>query len=65
MPKVESIPFFSGSPPAEMRKKDFENHHCNEIFHNVIPSGETNDVDICSQYRKSIGYYIFDGAHCE
>ncbi|XP_046482664.1 laminin subunit beta-1-like [Neodiprion pinetum] len=66
MPKVEGIPFFAGSPPSEMRRQDFERRHCDEIFYNVIPSGETNEVDICAQYRKSIGYFIFDGApSCE
>lgn len=65
MPKVRRIPFFTGSPPAELRREEYERHRCEDVFYNVVPSLETNDIDICAKYRKSIGYYVFDGAYCE
>ncbi|XP_048511148.1 laminin subunit beta-1-like [Athalia rosae] len=66
MPRLADIPFFKGSKPAEMRREEFERHRCDEVYHNVVSTGGSNSVDICAKYRKSIGYYVFDGAYsCE
>ncbi|KAK0173519.1 hypothetical protein PV328_006704 [Microctonus aethiopoides] len=64
-PRIEAIPFFSGSGPGEFRRQEYERYRCNELFNSVTPYS-LDENDICSKYHTSIGYWVFDGAHsCE
>ncbi|XP_063992157.1 laminin subunit beta-1 isoform X3 [Diachasmimorpha longicaudata] len=64
-PRIDSIPFFNGEGPNELRRKEYERYRCNEIFDSVTPYTR-DENDICAPYHTSIGYWVFDGAHsCE
>ncbi|XP_015599371.1 laminin subunit beta-1 isoform X2 [Cephus cinctus] len=64
-PRIETIPFFSGSPLGELRRQEYERYRCNEFFNNV-GDYRADIMEICGKYHNSIGYYAYDGAHsCE
>lgn len=65
VPQVGDIPFFTGSPPAEQRRHEYETYRCGEVFYDLY--NRPQDIpDICKKYFYSIGVYVFDGAHaCE
>jgi len=58
------IPFFKAPGLGELRRQEYERYHCNEIY-NDVNSVWNNVPDICRKYQNSIGYYVFDGAHCK
>ncbi|XP_025834691.1 laminin subunit beta-1-like, partial [Agrilus planipennis] len=58
VPRIEKIPWFQGSVPAEARRREYEEHRCDIALENPnIPLSE-----VCKQHHKSIGAYIFNGA---
>ncbi|XP_012252560.2 laminin subunit beta-1-like [Athalia rosae] len=62
VPRPDNIPFFKGSPPAEVRLREYEAYRCGEVFYDLY--GKPQDVpDICKKYHYSIGTYVFEGAH--
>ncbi|XP_034940171.1 laminin subunit beta-1 isoform X2 [Chelonus insularis] len=64
-PRIESIPFFSGSGPGELRRQEYERYRCSDMFNSVTPYTR-DENDICAKYHNSIGLWVFDGAHaCE
>ncbi|XP_057323287.1 laminin subunit beta-1 isoform X1 [Microplitis mediator] len=64
-PRIDEVPFFSGSGVGELRKQEYERYRCNEMF-NDVNSGNRDENDICAKYHSSIGFWVFDGAHaCE
>lgn len=62
IPRVEKLPFFYGSKPAEARRHEYERYRCGDI----IAYGISSDIpEICKQYFGSIGAYVFNGAFCK
>lgn len=60
IPRIESIPWFYNSTPAENRRREFSIHQCGN------PSYFTKGAqipDICKKYHASIGAYVFNGAY--
>lgn len=60
IPRIEKIPWFHGSVPAEARRKEFEQNHCNSYSAYLVQTGQIPEV--CKKYYSSIGAYIFNGA---
>lgn len=58
------IPFFKTPGLGELRRQEYERYHCNEFF-NDVNNVWSNVPDVCKKYQNSIGYYVFDGAHCK
>lgn len=58
------IPFFKTPGLGELRRQEYERYHCNEFF-NDVNYVWSNVPDICKKYQNSVGYYVFDGAHCK
>uniref|UniRef100_A0A1B6DHB4 Laminin subunit beta-2 n=1 Tax=Clastoptera arizonana TaxID=38151 RepID=A0A1B6DHB4_9HEMI len=59
LPRIESIPFFMGSPANENRRREYEHYNCGSAFYTVV-KGYTEDV--CKKYHYSISYYVHGGA---
>lgn len=57
IPRIETIPWFHGSPPAEARRKEYE-RQCTPTYE--LQNGQISNV--CKKYYNSIGAYIFKGA---
>ncbi|XP_015510641.1 laminin subunit beta-1-like isoform X1 [Neodiprion pinetum] len=65
IPRPESIPVFSGSPLAEVRRQEYEAYRCGDMFYDLYDRDQQIS-DICKQYQYIIGTYVFDGGHaCE
>lgn len=60
IPRIDDIPFFHGSPAADIRRQDYERYHCsNPNFY-----GRNSHIsDICKKYHASIAAYVFNGAY--
>lgn len=58
------IPFFKTPGLGELRRQEYERYHCNDFF-NDVNSVWSNVPEVCRKYQNSIGYYVFDGAHCK
>ncbi|XP_034171779.1 laminin subunit beta-1 isoform X2 [Osmia lignaria lignaria] len=64
-PKIDAIPFFKTPGVGELRRQEYERHHCSEFF-NDFNAVWTHMPEVCKKYQNSIGYYVYDGAHsCE
>lgn len=61
IPKIDKIPWFHGSAPAEARRREFERSRC-DLYgaHSIQPKQQM--PEICKQYYNSIGAYVFKGA---
>nr|XP_022901153.1 laminin subunit beta-1 isoform X1 [Onthophagus taurus]XP_022901154.1 laminin subunit beta-1 isoform X1 [Onthophagus taurus] len=60
-PRIESIPWFKGSAPAEQRRREFERFSCNDILKN--PPVDTKHIpEVCKNDFNSIGAFIINGA---
>lgn len=64
IPRIESIPFFEDSSPAnELRRQEFERYRCGEYFYSA---SKGHVPDICNKYHYNIGFYVHGGAFsCE
>lgn len=62
IPRIDSIPWFYGSPPAESRRREFERYRCQDYF---LADNKESLPEICKKYFASIGAYIFEGAFCK
>lgn len=62
IPRIEKIPWFYGSVPAEARRQEFERNRCSSYSTYLIHTGQIPEV--CKKYYSSIGAYIFNGAFC-
>ncbi|RZB39837.1 laminin subunit beta-1 [Asbolus verrucosus] len=60
IPRIEKIPWFYGSIPAEARRQEFERNHCASYPAYSVQTGQIPEV--CKKYYSSIGAYIFNGA---
>ncbi|CAH2007905.1 unnamed protein product [Acanthoscelides obtectus] len=59
IPRIEQIPWFMGSPAAEVRRREYERFHCNDPAY----FGKAQNVpEICKKYHISIAAYVFNGA---
>lgn len=63
-PRIDAIPFFKTSGIGELRRQEYERYHCSEFFNDINTEWD-NIPEICRQYQNSIGYYVYDGAHCK
>ncbi|XP_054279344.1 laminin subunit beta-1 [Macrosteles quadrilineatus] len=59
LPSMQSIPFFIGSPAAEMRKEQYLHYRCGSAFFTVTKGPVP---DICKSYHYSIGSHVYGGA---
>lgn len=63
-PRITDLPFFKGNELGELRRQDYDRFRCNDYFNDV--SGYNYEIpETCKKYQHSIGYYVYDGAHCE
>ncbi|XP_071442864.1 laminin subunit beta-1 isoform X2 [Hetaerina americana] len=60
VPRIDSLPFFRGSPANENKRQEYERYHCGEAFYTVVKG---NIPDVCKKYHHSIGLYVYDGAY--
>lgn len=62
VPRIDNIPWFHGSPAADIRRQEYERFHCS----NPSYFGKGSQApEICKKYHASIGAYVFNGAFCE
>ncbi|KRT86087.1 hypothetical protein AMK59_1581 [Oryctes borbonicus] len=58
LPRADSIPWFSGSSPAEQKRREYQDN-CEYALYSL---NSQNVPEMCQKYYTSIGAYIFNGA---
>lgn len=59
IPRIDKIPWFHGTPPAEARRREFDRHQCAQYIYGL---NSENMPELCKKFYNSIGAYIFQGA---
>lgn len=60
IPRIEETPIFKGSPPADVRKKEFDHYRCNDTLYNI--NYEADALDRCLELLNTAGTYVSNGA---
>lgn len=59
LPRIEVTSIFSGSTPADYRRRDFDQYRCNDSYYDI--AGRETDKR-CEELFQMAGTLVFDGA---
>lgn len=59
VPRIERMPMFMGSAPAENRRRQFEAYGCAAMAYYK----ETDVPEVCKDFYKSISAYVNNGGY--